>query len=97
MGTISVRVPEALEEGVDSYSEVEQCDRGTALRELLSMGLRSWRTDRALTSLEDGDVTVSRAAKMAHCSVWDVANLAKKRDIGWVGTEHLLSDLEAVD
>lgn len=97
MGTISVRVPDALEKGLDSYSEAEQCDRSTALRELLSMGLRSWRTDRALTLLGDGEVTVSRAAKMADRSVWEVANLAKKRDIDWVGAEHLLSDLEAVD
>lgn len=96
MGTISARVPDDLEDELESYLETEQLDRSTAVRKLLSEGLGQWRIQRALDQLEDGDVTLSRAAELADVSPWKLARLAKERDVTWVSGDHVDEDLESL-
>lgn len=96
MGTVSTRVPEELEAELEAYLEDEKLDRSTAVRKLLSEGLEEWRRERALESLESGNVTLTRAAERAGMSVWDFAQLAEKRDVTWVDADHLDDDLEAL-
>ncbi|MFC6863068.1 UPF0175 family protein [Halomicroarcula sp. GCM10025817] len=94
MGTISTRVPDELEAELEAYLETETLDRSTAVRKLLSEGLEQWRREQALEQLAAGTVTFSKAAALAGMSVWDFAQLAKERDITWVGDTHLDADLE---
>lgn len=94
MGTISARVPDDLEAELEAYLEDERLDRSTAVRKLLADGLETWRRERALERLADGEVTLSRAAAMADASVWELARLARERDVTWVSREHLEADLE---
>lgn len=94
MGTISARVPDDLEAELQAYLEDEHLDRSTAVRKLLSEGLEAWRRERALEQLAAGTVTFSKAAELADMSVWDLAQLARDRDITWVSDEHLEDDLE---
>ena len=96
MGTVSARLPDDLEADLEQYLEAEQIDRSTAVRKLLAEGLDSWRKERALEQLENGDVTFSRGAEIAGLSAWDFAQLAKERDVTWVGSEHLSEDLESL-
>lgn len=96
MGTISTRVPDDLEAELEAYLENEKLDRSTAVRKLLSEGLEDWRRERALESLAAGEITFSKATEYAGMSVWDFAQLAKERDITWVGSDHLEDDLEAL-
>lgn len=96
MGTISARVPDELEAELDTYLDDENLDRSTAVRKLLSEGLETWRRERALDELEAGTITFSKAAERAGMSVWDFAQVAKERDITWVGDDHLEDDLEAL-
>ena len=94
MGTISTRVPDELEAELEAYLETETLDRSTAVRKLLSEGLEQWRREQALEQLAAGTITFSKAAALAGMSVWDFAQLAKERDITWVGDTHLDADLE---
>lgn len=96
MGTISARVPDDLEAELEEFVEAENLDRSTAIRKLLAEGLDDWRRERALDLLEEGDVTLSRGAELAGLSVWDLAALARERDVSWVGREGLEDDLEAL-
>jgi predicted HTH domain antitoxin len=96
MGTISTRVPDDLEAELEAYLEAENLDRSTAVRKLLTEGLRDWRRERALEQLESGSITFSKAAELAGLSVWDFAQLAKERDVTWVSGEHVDDDLEAL-
>lgn len=96
MGTISARVPDELEAELEAYLDEENLDRSTAVRKLLSEGLEEWRHEQALDRLAAGSITFSRAAELAGMSVWDFAQLAKERDITWVGDDHLEDDLEAL-
>lgn len=94
MGTISTRVPDDLEAELEDYLEAERLDRSTAVRKLLSEGLSEWRREQALDRLAAGEITMSKAAEMADLSVWEMTALAEERDITWVSSDHLDSDLE---
>jgi predicted HTH domain antitoxin len=94
MGSISARVPDDLEEELARYIDEERLDTSTAIRKLLSEGLDEWRTDQALERLERGAVTFSKAAELAGVDTWELARLARERDITWVDDDHLESDLD---
>ncbi|MFB6309127.1 MAG: UPF0175 family protein [Haloarculaceae archaeon] len=96
MGTISARVPDDLEDELDRYVEEENLDRSTAVRKLLTEGLADWRQRRALDRLEAGEITLSRAAEIAGLSVWDVATLARERDVTWIDRDGLEADLDSL-
>lgn len=96
MATISARVPDELEAELEAYLEDEKLDRSTAVRKLLSEGLEEWRREQALERLAAGTITFSKAAELAGMSVWDFAQLVKRRDITWVAEDHLDADLEAL-
>lgn len=96
MGTISARLPDDLEEELETYLEEEQLDRSTAVRKLLAEGLEEWREEKALRKLEAGEITLTRGAEIAQLSVWDFARRAKEREITWVGAEHLAADSESL-
>lgn len=96
MGTISARLPKDIEADLEQYLEEEQLDRSTAVRKLLAEGLETWRKERALEKLDRGEVTFMRAAEMAGLSVWDFAQLARERDVTWVGGDQLADDLESL-
>lgn len=96
MGTISARIPDELEVDLEEFIEEENLDRSTAIRKLLAEGLEDWQTERALQSLADGSVTVSRGAELAGLSVWEFVALARERDVTLVGREGLEDDLESL-
>lgn len=94
MGTISARVPDDLEEELEAYVDQENLDRSTAVRKLLTEQLEQVRHERALSLLEAGEVSLSRAAEIAELDPWMVARLAQDEDVSWVDDEHLGEDLD---
>jgi predicted HTH domain antitoxin len=94
MGTISARVPDELEEELEAYLEDERLDRSTAIRRLLAEGLETWRQERALERLGAGEITFTKAAELAGCSVWEFARLVEDHDTAWVDSAHTEQDLE---
>jgi predicted HTH domain antitoxin len=94
MGTVSARVPEDLEAALAEYVEAENVERSTAVRQLLAEGLTEWRVDRALSALEDGRVTLSRAAELAGVTVWEMRRRADEADVTWVDDRHASADLD---
>ncbi|ADD05478.1 UPF0175 family protein [Natrialba magadii ATCC 43099] len=94
MGTISTRVPDDLEAELEDYLAEERLDRSTAVRKLLAEGLAEWRREQALARLEDGEITVSKAAEIAGMSQWEFVALVEERDISWVSSDHLDADLD---
>lgn len=94
MGTLSARIPDDLEAELEAYIEEENLDRSTAIRKFLTEGLDDWKKEKALEKLESGETTLSGAAAVAEMNVWEFANLARDRNVTWVSSEHLESDLE---
>lgn len=50
--------------------------------------------ERALDRLADGEITFTRAAELAGTSVWELATLVDDRDLIWVSSDPLETDLE---
>lgn len=94
MGNVSARIPDDLEEELETYIRDENLDRSTAVRKLLTEGLGDWRREKALEKLGAGETTFSHAAEMAEMTVWEFAALAKDRNVTWVSDDHLESDLD---
>ena len=93
MGTISTRVPEDLEAELEAYLDEERLDRSTAVRKLLSEGLEAWRREQAIDRFVDDELSLSSAADLADCSVWEFTRLVEEADAAWVSGEHLEADL----
>ncbi|CCQ34429.1 hypothetical protein HLRTI_001900 [Halorhabdus tiamatea SARL4B] len=96
MGTISARVPDDLEDELETYLDAERLDRSTAVRKLLAEGLEDWRRDRAIERFEAGEISFSRAAELADMSVWDFTRLLEERDVTWVADDHLADDIDSL-
>lgn len=94
MGTVSARLPDELEEELDEYVEEEGLERSVAVRKLLSEGLDEWKRERALSLLEDGELSFSRAAEAAGMDVWSFSEYVEENGGVWV--EDAEEDLEAV-
>lgn len=94
MGTISARVPDALEAELEAYIEEENLDRSTAVRKLLTEQLEAVRHERALSMLDAGEVTISRAAEIAEMDLWAFTRLAEEEGISWVDDDRLADDLD---
>jgi len=94
MGTVSARLSDELEDELDEYVEDEGLERSVAVRKLLSEGLDDWRRERALSLLEEGELSFSRAAEMAGMDVWSFAEYVKEEDGVWVADAE--EDLEAL-
>lgn len=94
MGNVSARIPDDLEEELETYIRDENLDRSTAVRKLLTEGLGDWRREKALEKLRAGETTLSGGAEMAEMTVWEFAALAKDRNVTWVSDDHLESDLD---
>ncbi len=93
--TVSARIPKEMEREVETLMREEHLEKSAALRKILHMGLEAYRRDRALRLLAAGSVTVSKAARIARVTVWEMIDLAKERRIAWVD-DGAIEDVRAV-
>ena len=84
MGTVSARLPDDLEERLDEYAEEKGVEKSVAVRKLLSEGLREWKFERAVSLLEEGEVSFNRAVEMAETDVWSFSEYLEEKDVAWV-------------
>jgi predicted HTH domain antitoxin len=82
--SISARIPKELEEELEEFIKREKVDRSIAIRKLLDSGLHQWKEEKALRMLEKGEITFSKAAKLADMDVWSFADKVKESGIVWV-------------
>ncbi len=93
--TISTRVPKELESGLEDYMEKEHLEKSVAVRKLLFKSLQEWREQYAIKLLEEGRVTISKAAEMAGMDIWSFTAKIKDSKIIWVKDRVIMKDLEA--
>ena len=70
---------------------VEQSDRSTTVRRLLSRGIRNWKLEHYVRQYGEGKVTLARAARDAGVSVWEMIDYARARKIS---AQYDLEDLK---
>jgi hypothetical protein len=97
VGTVSARVPDALEEELETDLEDERLDRSTAIRRLLAEALETWRQERALERFGAGKRRSVNGVTVAHRRWVPPPDVCRPRrpvheDDGWTGTEPLVPD-----
>ena len=80
----SARIPKDLEAELEEFMKKESVDRSIAIRKLLDSGLQQWKEEKAIKMLEKGEVTFSKAAKIAGIDVWSFAERVKESGTIWV-------------
>ncbi len=69
---VGARLLAALVRELELIANVEQSDRSTAVRKLLSNAIRQWKLEHYVRLYGDGKLTLARAARDAGVSVWEM-------------------------
>ena len=88
---VGARLPMGLIRELELIEEVEQSDRSTTLRRLLSKAIREWKLEHYVRLYGDGKMTLARAARDAGVSLWEMMEYARARK---VSAQYDLEDLQ---
>lgn len=88
---VGARLPLELVRELELIENVEQSDRSTTLRKLLSNAVRQWKLEHYARPYGDGKVTLARAARDAGVSLWEMMDYARARK---TPVQYDLEDLE---
>ena len=70
--TMEKTIREVMREGVD---------RPTAVRMLIEIGHKKWKLQQSLRFLQEGKLSVWKAAEMSGMNLWDFLNVLRKENI----------------
>ncbi len=88
---VGARLPLELVRELELIENVEQSDRSTTLRRLLSNAVQQWKLEHYSRLYGDGKVTLARAARDAGVSLWEMMDYVRSRK---TPVQYDLEDLE---
>ncbi len=92
---VATRLPKSLVSDLKKIEDMEQSDRSTVLRRLLSRAITDWKKEYAASLYAESRVTLERAAKDASVSVREMMDYLKARKIpGQYDVEDLEEDMK---
>lgn len=95
---VSTRLPSELVCELAFIEEVEQSDRSTTVRRLLSKAIQQWKLEHYVRLYGDGKLTLARAAHDAGVSLWEMMDYARARKVpAQYDLEELQRDLGTID
>jgi len=94
---VGTRLPNAVVRDLEAIEEVEQSDRSTTVRKLLSRAIQEWKLDYYSRLYGNGKLTLARAAHEAGVSLWEMMDYVKTKKItAQYDLEDLQRDLKTV-
>jgi len=94
---VGTRLPDTVVRDLEAIEDVEQSDRSTTVRKLLSRAIRDWKLDHYSRLYGDGKLTLARAAREAGVSLWEMMDYVKTKKIAaQYDLEDLRRDLKTV-
>ena len=88
---VGARLSPELVRSLELIGDVEQSDRSTIVRRLLSQAIQQWKLEHYVRLYGDGKLTLARAARDAGVSLWEMMDYARARK---VPAQYDLEDLE---
>ena len=88
---VGARLPEELVRDLRMIEDIEQSDRSTTVRKLLTRAVAGWKLDHYARLYADRRITLERAANVAGVSVWEMLDHLRDRRIP---AQYDLADLE---
>ena len=94
---VGTRLPDTMVQDLEAIEQVEQADRSTTVRKLLSRAIQDWKLDHYSRLYGRGKLTLARAASEAGVSLWEMMDYVKNNKItAQYGLEDLQRDLKTV-
>ena len=94
---VGTRVSLELIRGLELIEDVEQSDRSTIVRRLLSQAIERWKLEHYVRLYGDGKLTLARAARDAGVSMWEMMDYAGTRKVpAQYDIEDLGRDIETI-
>ena len=78
---VSTRLPLDLVRELELIEDVEQSDRSTTVRRLLSKAIQQWKLEHYARLYGDRKLTLARAARDAGISLWEMMDYARTRKV----------------
>lgn len=78
---VGTRLPLELLSELELIEDVEQSDRSTTVRRLLSKAIQQWKLDHYVRLYGEGKLTLARAAREARVSLWEMMDYARATKI----------------
>ena len=78
---VGTRLPETVVRDLEAIEQVEQADRSTTVRKLLSRAIQDWKLDHYSRLYGSGKLTLARAASEARVSLWEMMDYVKTKKI----------------
>jgi predicted HTH domain antitoxin len=78
---VGTRLPDAVVRDLEAIEQVEQADRSTTVRKLLSRAIQDWKLDHYARLYGSGKLTLARAAHEAGVSLWEMMDYVKTKRI----------------
>ena len=94
---VGTRLPDTVVRDLEAIEEVEQSDRSTTVRKLLSRAILDWKLDHYSRLYGSGKLTLAGAAREAGVSLWEMMDYVKTKKItAQYDLEDLQRDLKTV-
>jgi len=95
---ISFRIPLKVDIEIGEMASFEDSDKSKLLRELIVLGIRERKLERALKLYSDGKVSLWKASRLADYSLWKMIDVLRERKISiQYGEKELREDLKALE
>ena len=78
---VGTRLPDTMVQDLEAIEQVEQADRSTTVRKLLSRAIQDWKLDHYSRLSGGGKLTMARAAREAGVSLWEMMDYVKTKKI----------------
>ena len=88
---VGTRLPYTVVRDLEAIEEVEQSDRSTTVRKLLSRAIQEWKLEHYSRLYGNGKLTLARAAREAEVSLWEMMDYVKTKKIT---AQYELDDLQ---
>jgi predicted HTH domain antitoxin len=78
---VGTRLPDTVIRDLKAIEQVQQSDRSTTVRKLLSRAIQGWKLDHDARQCGSGKLTIADAAREARVSVWEMMDYVKSKKI----------------
>ncbi len=94
---VGTRLPSELVRALELIENVEQSDRSTTVRRLLSKAIQQWKLEHYASLYGERKVTLARAAREAGVSLWEMMDYARVSKVPFqYDLDDLRQDLEVI-
>ena len=95
---VGTRLPRGLVQDLEQIERIEQSDRSTTVRRLLSQAIDQWKLDYYAKQYGQGKLSMARAARDAGVSIWEMLSFVREHKIPTqYDREEFEHDLKTID